>query len=119
MRLSPRDPELHRWHGLIGIADLFLGKLDSAADRLRNAVEMNPNMALTQFFLAAAAALMGHKTEASSAARAGLRIDPNFTIARFRAGTRGSNPVYLQQRERIYQGMRAAGLPEGGALGLH
>jgi TolB-like protein/class 3 adenylate cyclase/Flp pilus assembly protein TadD len=113
MRLSPRDPGLDRWYGLIGIADLFLGKLDRAADHLRKAVELNPNVGLNQFCLAAALALMGRGAEASEACAVGCRLDPNFTIARYRAGARGSNPVYLGQRDRIYEGMRQAGVPEG------
>ena len=59
IRLSPRDPALDRWYGLLGIADLFLGRLEPALDRLRKSVEMNPHVALSQFFLAAASALSG------------------------------------------------------------
>jgi hypothetical protein len=33
--------------------------------------------------------------------------------ARFRAGVAGDNPTYLAVRERIYDGMRKAGVPEG------
>ena len=42
IRLSPRDPGLDRWQPLLGIADLFLGRLGSALDRLRKSVEINP-----------------------------------------------------------------------------
>jgi len=51
--------------------------------------------------------------EARSATQAGLTLDPSFTIRRFRAGAASDNPTYLTQRERIYEGMRKAGLPEG------
>ena len=50
IRLSPRDPGLDRWHALLGIADLFLGRLGSAVDRLRKSVEINPNVALQPVF---------------------------------------------------------------------
>ena len=50
--------------------------------------------------------------EARAAAKAGLELEPSFTIARFRAGARSENPVYLGGRERIYEGMRRAGIPE-------
>jgi len=113
MRLSPRDPGLDRWIGRIGIADLFLGKFDQAAERLRRSVGINPHMSIVQYLLAAALAQLGHMPEASEAAAAGRRLDPNFTVARFREGARSSNPVYLQQREHIYEGMRKAGVPEG------
>ena len=51
--------------------------------------------------------------EARSATQAGLTLDPSFTIRRFRASAASDNPTYLTQRERIYEGMRKAGLPEG------
>ncbi len=113
IRLSPRDPGLDRWYSLLGIADLFLGRLESALDRLRSSVEINPNVALPQFFLAAAAALNGHEAEARDALDAGLRLDPNFTVARFRNEARSENPTFLAQRQRIYAGLRLAGVPQG------
>ncbi|WP_247278207.1 MULTISPECIES: adenylate/guanylate cyclase domain-containing protein [unclassified Bradyrhizobium] len=113
IRLSPRDPGLDRWLALLGIADLFLGRLDSALDRLRRSVEINPNVAMPHFFLAAASALSGRATEAREARNAGLRLDPNFTVARFRNERRSENPTFLAQRERIYEGLSLAGVPEG------
>jgi TolB-like protein/tetratricopeptide (TPR) repeat protein len=113
IRLSPRDPGLDRWYGLLGIADLFLGRLESAVDRLRKSVEMNPNLALTHFFQAAASALSGRAAEATEARNAGLRLDPNFTVARFRNEARSKNATFLAQRERIYEGLSLAGVPEG------
>jgi hypothetical protein len=50
--------------------------------------------------------------EAKAAARTGLALDPTFTIRRFRDGASTDNPVYLAKRERIYEGMRLAGVPE-------
>ena len=52
-------------------------------------------------------------SEARSATKAGLALDPTFTIRRFRAGASSDNPTYLAQRERVYDGMRKAGVPEG------
>ena len=45
--------------------------------------------------------------------RAGLALDPTLTIRRFRAGAASDNPTYLAGRERMYDGMRKAGAPEG------
>jgi hypothetical protein len=39
--------------------------------------------------------------------------DPNFTVARFRNERRSENPTFLAQRERIYEGLSLAGVPEG------
>jgi TolB-like protein/tetratricopeptide (TPR) repeat protein len=112
IRLSPRDPGLDRWYSLLGIADLFLGRIEPALDRLRKSVAINPNVAMAQFFLAAAAALSGRAAEGREARDAGLRLDPNFTVARFRNEPRSQNPTYLAQRERLYEGLRLAGVPE-------
>ncbi|MCK1417441.1 adenylate/guanylate cyclase domain-containing protein [Bradyrhizobium sp. CW4] len=113
IRLSPRDPGLDRWYALLGIADLFLGRLNSALDRLRNSVEMNPNVAMAHFFLAAAFALSGRAAEGREARNAGLELDPHFTVARFRNERRSENPTFLAQRERIYEGLSLAGVPAG------
>jgi hypothetical protein len=52
-------------------------------------------------------------SDARTATQTGLALDPTFTIHRYRAGASSDNPVYLAQRERIYKGMRKAGVPEG------
>jgi len=44
---------------------------------------------------------------------AGLALAPNFTIRRYRERTLADNPVYLQQRIAILDGLRLAGAPEG------
>jgi hypothetical protein len=54
----------------------------------------------------------GRLDEARAEMKAGLAIDPNFTVARFSAGLRNDNAVFLAQRERVIEGMRKAGMPE-------
>jgi hypothetical protein len=51
--------------------------------------------------------------EARAAAQAGLTLDPAFTIRRFQRQLSSDNPTYLAKRERVYEGMRMAGVPEG------
>jgi len=104
---------LDRWYALLGIADIFLGRLGSALHRLRKSVEINPNVAMAHFFLAAASALSDRAAEACEARKAGLKLDPNFTVARFRNERRSEKPTFLAQRERIYEGLSLAGVPEG------
>jgi hypothetical protein len=45
--------------------------------------------------------------------KAGLALDPNFTIPRVLATRLSDNLTYLAGRERICEGMRKAGVPEG------
>jgi hypothetical protein len=45
--------------------------------------------------------------------QAGLARNPGFTIRRFHASPWSDNPTYLTWRERMNEGMRMAGMPEG------
>jgi len=112
MRLSPRDPALDRWYTLLGVANFLKGDLDRAVECLRNAVHINPNVALPFFFLAAALALTDRSAEAAQACLYGCRLDPRFSVSGFIKERRSDHPVFLTQRARIYDGMRKAGIPE-------
>ena len=112
LRLSPRDIAAHHWMSSAGTSKLHLAKNDEAVLWFRRAIEANRNFAFTHLSLAAALALRGRMDEAYAAAKAGLELEPSFSIARFRAGARSENPVYVVGRERIYEGMRRAGIPE-------
>jgi TolB-like protein/class 3 adenylate cyclase len=113
IRLSPRDPWSYTWHVSAGTAFFLLGDDERAVTSLRRSIEANRNYPLTHFVLAAALASLGRIEEANAATQAGLSLNPNFTIARFRAGASSDNSTYLAQRERAYEGMRKAGVPEG------
>ena len=67
---------------------------------------------MPHLWLAAALARLDRLEEARDAARAGLELNQGFTIARLRSSAFSDNPVYLAGRERVYEGMRKAGLPE-------
>jgi TolB-like protein/class 3 adenylate cyclase len=113
-RLSPRDNKTYDWMAMIGVAKSYLGDDDAAVGSFRRSIDTNRNAApFAHFFLAAALAHLGRRDEARAAVQAGLALDPAFTIARFRAGVATDNPIYLSQRERIYEGMRMAGISEG------
>jgi TolB-like protein/class 3 adenylate cyclase len=115
LRLSPRDDWAYVWMGpYVGGAKLHLGAYEEAVGWLQRSIETNRNMSMTHLFLASAFAHLGRLADARSAVQAGLALAPGFTITRFRAGAESShNPVFLKQRERIYEGMRLAGVPEG------
>ena len=113
LRLSPRDTNVNVWMTWAGIAKFALGADIDAIERFRHAIELNRNIAPAHFFLAAALALTGKADDARSMAQAGLVLDPTYTVRRYRAGAATDNPTYLSQRERIYEGMRQAGVPEG------
>jgi tetratricopeptide (TPR) repeat protein len=113
LRLSPRDRSMGAWFQIVGFAKLGGGRDDEAVRWFRRAIEDNPNLPMSHFLFAAASARLGRMEEARDALRAGLELNPNFTITRFRSQTFSDNPVYLAGRERMYDGLRKAGVPEG------
>ncbi len=114
LRLSPRDTFAFAWMVIAGAAKLGLGADEEAVARFRRALEINRNFPRAHFFLAAALAQLGRLDEAQATTQAGLALDPTFTISRHRRATAASdNPTFLAQRERIYDGLRKAGVPWG------
>ena len=113
LRLSPRDNNAYRWFMFAGLAKVFLGADVQAVAWLRRSIEANRNHPVPHCHLAAALALLGSLDEARVAAQAGLVLNPSFTLRRYRGSAKSNNPAYLAGRERVYEGMRMAGVPEG------
>ena len=80
---------------------------------MRKSIDANRNRPLAFFLLAACLTHLGRLDEARREVKAGLAVDPKFTLGRFRAGDQSDNAVYLAQRARLAEGMRFAGVPEG------
>jgi TolB-like protein len=114
LRLSPRDTRAFLWFMFVGMAKLHANADLEALDWLRRSIEANPNYVLSHFHLAGALAMMGDLREARSSAEAGLTLDPNFSIRRYRMNEwLHDNAAWLARRECFYEGMRIAGVPEG------
>jgi TolB-like protein/class 3 adenylate cyclase/Tfp pilus assembly protein PilF len=113
LRFSPRDTSTYLWLGLVGNAKTQVGADEEAVAWYRRSLDANRNFAGAHFFLASALALIGQLGEARDAVQAGFVLDPTLTIGRFRAGVASDNPIYLAGRERMYDGMRKSGAPEG------
>jgi TolB-like protein/class 3 adenylate cyclase len=114
LRISPRDTRANWWTSFVGIAKLHSGRDEEAVPWLSRTIELNPNDPVPHFCLAAALARLGRIEEAREAVRAGLELEPSFTSALLRRSMAFSdNPVFLAGRERLYEGMRLAGVPEG------
>ncbi len=114
LRLSPRDTLACIWMAYAGIAKNHLGSYEQAVAWCRRAIEANRNNPPAYFWLAVALAQLGRLDEARSAVKAGLALNPAFTIARARAArtAMSDNPAYLAQLEPILEGLRKAGVPE-------
>ena len=114
LRLSPRDTMAYIWMTIAGMAKLHLGSYEQAVAWFRRAIEANRNYPHPHFMLAAALAQLGRLDEARSAVKAGLALNPTFSISRARAAwtAMSDDPTYLAELEPILEGMRKAGVPE-------
>jgi TolB-like protein/DNA-binding winged helix-turn-helix (wHTH) protein len=113
LRLSPRDPLVWNWFFYLGLARACLGDFAQASPWIRKSIAANRSNPWAFFHLASCLAHLGLLEQARKEVEAGLALNPTFTIARFRAGMESDNPVFLAQRDRIIEGMRTAGVPEG------
>jgi adenylate cyclase len=89
----------------LGFAYYLASRYDASIKTLEQAVERNPDHPFLYIALAAAYAQAGRPEDAKRAAAAVRRLHPFFEIASF--GTRYRDP---QDRERIADGLRKAGL---------
>jgi TolB-like protein/DNA-binding winged helix-turn-helix (wHTH) protein/thioredoxin-like negative regulator of GroEL len=112
MRLSPRDPHLSNWQMFMGAASLHLQRDGEAMDWLNKSVALNPSDPFTHMFLASALALSGREAGAKAQLAELLRLKPEFTLSHFKAVETSDVPAFRAQRERIYEGLRRAGVPE-------
>lgn len=112
LELSPRDPATPVWYLYKGAAYLHLEDNEKAIQWMEKSKQINPRAGLARLFLASALALAGRDADAQVEMREFLRLNPGFTLSRFKAVEPSSNAVFLAQRQRIYEGLRKAGLPE-------
>ncbi len=114
LRLSPRDTNAYFWMAYAGSAKLHLGSYEQAVELYRRAIEANRTYASAYFRLAAALAQLGRLDEARSAVKAGIAINPSFTVSRAHAAWTAisDDPTYLAQLKPIVDGLRKAGVPE-------
>ena len=113
IRLSPRDIFFFRWMMFVGLAKLYSGAYAEAVVWLGRSIEHDRNFPHPHFLLASALALLGRLDQAQAAMQTGRALSANFTIRRFRNNVSSNDPTYMAQRERIVEGMRLAGVPEG------
>jgi TolB-like protein/class 3 adenylate cyclase len=114
LRLSPRDMSAYAWLTEVGIAKNHLGECEQAVLWCRRAIEANRNYPEAHFHLATALARIGRLDEARSAVKAGLALNPSFTVFRARTNwtAMSDDPAHPIQLAPIFEGLRIAGLPE-------
>jgi tetratricopeptide (TPR) repeat protein len=114
LRLSPRDPYAYVWMHAAGLAKLYLGSYEQAVVWFRRSIDANRNYLLPHLELGSALAHLGRLDEAHSAVKAGLALNPAFSISHARAAwtATSDDPTYLVQLDVVFKGMRKAGVPE-------
>jgi adenylate cyclase len=108
VRLDPFAPPFYS-SGFMGLANYMLKRHPEAVRWLRECALRLPNMQLPHLWLASAYAQLGQIEEARKEAAEVLRINPGFTIERYKRLL-----VYkvAKDAEHRLDGLRKAGLPE-------
>ena len=112
LRISPRDTYACAWMVFAAFAKLGEGKNEEAVAWASRSIEASPDFMSAYFLLAAALTGLGRMMEAREAVRAGLTLNPSFTIARYQAAPSSDNPRYVAALEGILNALRRAGVPE-------
>jgi TolB-like protein len=112
LRLSPRDSRLASFHGSMSGAHFMLRDYEASLAEARLAVTIRPGHAQGHSLVAAAASQLGDLPAARIALAEYLRLQPGYTVAALRAEHWSDNPVFLEGRERFYEALRKAGLPD-------
>jgi tetratricopeptide (TPR) repeat protein len=110
---------LAHFYGGKTLANFGMKRYDQAIDWARQAIAINPNyLQYIHTTLVAALALTGHDAEAREALQRYLALPstgPLKTIAAWKAyySAQGGDPPRVDMNERVYDGLRKAGMPEG------
>jgi tetratricopeptide (TPR) repeat protein len=118
IRLSPRDPiALYFLYLGKGAARQIEGRYEESAEWLRRAIAHAPQIPTTFQVLTASLALGGHESEAREMFERSLALGIKIkSIAALKSAFSrfwsSNDPVSVLARERVYQGLRKAGMPE-------
>jgi tetratricopeptide (TPR) repeat protein len=109
MRLSPRDPNRQIMISMMGAANFYLGRFETAERLASEAVQLTDGHLATLRLLACCLAHQGKLDQAESVARRILSLDPAFRLS----GAGQLTP--LRRKEDLallVEGLRLAGIPE-------
>ena len=114
LRLSPHDSLAFAFLSEKGIGLFTLSRYEEATEFFKRSIAVNPEYALAYIRLTASLALSGHDAEAGETLRRylALPLDIPKTIAQFKARQPYDTPYLRSYYDRLYEGLRKAGLPE-------
>jgi adenylate cyclase len=114
LRLSPHDSLAYLYLGEKGDGLFNQSRYEAATEFFKRAIAVSPEPVSLYFRLAASLALSRHDAEASDALQhyLALPLDIPKTIAQFKARQPFDTPYLRSYYDRLYEGLRKAGLPE-------
>ena len=113
IRLSPRDPLLNVWQFQICHAHAHLAQWDQAIAWCGKSTATRADYWLPYADLAAAYAWTGRDADARAAVAELLKLMPGYTVRKWLDAGVSDNPTFRSEYQRIVDGLRKAGLPEG------
>jgi adenylate cyclase len=111
-RISPRDPLIANFFSGISWCYLLSGDDKTAIEWGLKSRRANPSFAPVNVVLTAAYALLGDEKEARASLADGLRLNPHLSIQLLKDWGGSTEPDYAKLAERMYEGLRKAGMPE-------
>ena len=112
-RLSPLDPNVGFWQFYMCHLNSHLAQWGEAINCCSRAATSLPGVWYPLVDLAAANAWAGHEKEAKDAAAQLQKVYPAFTVQTFAGIHWTDDPTFNAQNQRIVEGLRRAGVPEG------
>ena len=113
LRLSPRDPDLPFWQFFVCHLHSHLAQWEQAIEWCGKSVAGDPGFWVPLVDLAAANAWAGHDEEAKEAVAQLQKVYPGFTVQTWVGVHWSDDPTFNMQYQRIVEGLRKAGVPEG------
>ena len=113
LRLSPRDPNVSLWQFFTCHLHTHLAQWEQAIEWCGKSIASGSQIPYLFVDLAAANAWAGHDKEAKEAAAQLQKVYPGFTVQTWAGIHWSDDPTFNAQYQRITDGLRKAGLPEG------
>jgi class 3 adenylate cyclase/TolB-like protein len=113
LRLSPRDPRAPQWQFYMCHLHNHLAQWEQAIEWCNKSIAADPYNWFSLVDLAAANAWAGHDKEAKDAAAQLQKVYPGFTVQTWAGIHWTDDPTFNMQYQRIAEGLRKAGVPEG------
>jgi class 3 adenylate cyclase/TolB-like protein len=115
LRLSPHDPNVPWWQYYMCRLHANLAQWEQAIEWCSKSAAANPRNWFPFMGLAAANAWAGHMKEAQDAAAQLQKVYPGFTVQTLLGfySPWSGDPTYNTQLQRIAEGLRKAGAPDG------